>query len=137
LWWIAELYVALQWIITTDREIIFSIKKENKFATNEFNYRNAFCAFSSHLEQGFDFTNTFTLSGTPVPILMCIFNHLLTKFWLEIYSSKSTNGFRQISISSTCLQAAFTPADPKKQKKTVKSSVSFCTFGICTRRNCL
>ncbi len=32
-------------------------------------------------------------------------------------------------ISPTCLFEAFTCADPKSAKKTVKSSVSFCTFG--------
>jgi len=31
------------------------------------------------------------------------------------------------------LQAAFMRADPENAKMIVKSSVSFCTFGICVR----
>jgi len=35
------------------------------------------------------------------------------------------------------LQAASTSTDTKSAKKTVKSSVSFCTFGICLSKSCL
>ena len=34
------------------------------------------------------------------------------------------------------LQAAFTRADPKSAKKTVKLSSFFCAFGICARKSC-
>ncbi len=34
------------------------------------------------------------------------------------------------------LLKAFTCVDPKSTKNTVKSSVSFCAFGICTRKSC-
>ncbi len=40
------------------------------------------------------------------------------------------------SISPTCLCAAFTNKDSKSAKRTVKSSVSFCAFGICTCKSC-
>ncbi len=40
------------------------------------------------------------------------------------------------SILPICLCTAFTCPDPKSAKKRVKPLVSFCAFGICTRKSC-
>jgi hypothetical protein len=45
---------------------------------------------------------------------------------------KLTPGVNFINV----LRVAVAPVDPKSVKNTVKSSVSFYTFGICKRKSC-